>query len=240
MRHLIFAGVAAALYIGAVLPGAHALGTSTTIRNPSAPLMSLDAESLIPILAQMDLHYDGVTLPSGHKALLVSTDDGVKFQITPLACDEDGRCRGMHFVSLFQTDIDERTVSAFNFRYSFASAGISSENVAHLTRYELADFGMPKGNVAVSIGVFIDNAILLAEHLENGPGELAQAPHASDLAANGLNLQSLINTIPAEAMPQATRPQTHALSFEVASDIVDTYVRAEAIYPGLIVNVLQD
>ncbi|MEE4208957.1 MAG: YbjN domain-containing protein [Parvularcula sp.] len=221
--------------VGVAMAGP-ALGTSSKIRNPSAPLTSLHAEALIPIITQMELSYEGVTLPGGQKVLLVQAPDGAKFQVTPTACDQQGRCRGLHISSMFKTDADRRTVSAFNDRYAFVSAGMTEDKVAYLTRYEIADFGMPRGNLAVSLEVFIETAALFAEHLGSAERGLKGAPHASDLAATGLNMQTLMHSVRQDEMQNAVAPHGHALSFEETYDIVATFLRAETLYPGKIVN----
>lgn len=243
MKTLVVAAAALSGLMVAGLGAAHAqdgaLRTSSKIRNPSAPLTSLHAEALIPIVSQLGYDYEGVMLPGGEKALLVETGRGSRFQITPMACDPSGRCRGMHLVSMFETDVDRRTVMAFNDRYAFVSAGMSGDDLAYLARYEIADFGLPRGNIAVSIDVFLETASLFVEHLENASGDLKQAPQGGDLAANGLNMQGLMQSVslhPGGHSHSGVEPHPHAMSFEMTNDIVETYVRAEEIYPGRIVN----
>lgn len=240
MKQLLMAGLAVLSSLGLAAAQSNALGTSGKIRNPSAPLTSLHAEALIPVLSQMGLDYEGATLPGGEKVLLVQSGEGTRFQITPMACDRSNRCRGMHIVTMFETDVDRRTVQAFNDRYAFVSAGMSSERLAYLSRYELADFGMPRGNVAVSIEVFLETADLFSEQLASAKGNLKQAPHGSDLSANGLNMAGLMKSVSTGFAPREIVPHGHALSFEETLDIVETFARAEKIYPGRIVNDLDN
>ncbi|MCQ8185811.1 YbjN domain-containing protein [Parvularcula maris] len=238
VRYLLLAAAALLIGTGAQAEEKAASRTPAKIRNPSAPLASLNAEELVPILSQMDLDYEGVTLPRGDKALLVRSPEGHRFQITPLSCDKEGRCRGVHFVTLFETGADRRTVAAFNERYAFVSAGVSRDDIAYLTRYEIADYGMPAGNFATSIDVFLKTAELFAEHLSDSPRGLKQAPDGSDLAAHSLNRQGLARAIPVAVKGGIAPPHSHAVAFEETLDIVETYVRAEAVYPGRIVNEL--
>ncbi|MEO1657383.1 MAG: YbjN domain-containing protein [Pseudomonadota bacterium] len=240
MKNLVWAAWAAMLMIGEASAQANALGTSRGIRNPSAPLTSLHAEALIPVVQQMGLELDGVVLPAGERVLLVTAPDGMQFQITPMACDDRGRCRGMHLVTLFQTEVDHRTVAAFNYRYAFVSAGLNGDDVAYLSRYEVADFGMPRGNVAVTIRLFLETAALFSEHLAASTGELQKPPAADDLSANGLNMQSLWATAPQFGDEKPIAPKhPHVISFEETARVVDTFVRAEAIYPGRIMNPIE-
>ncbi len=240
MKNLVLAALAAVVMVGEANAQANALGTSSGIRNPSAPLTSLHAEALIPVIQQMGLELDGVTLPAGERVLLVKAKDGTQFQITPMACDDRGRCRGMHLVTLFQTDVDHRAVAAFNYRYAFVSAGVSGDNVAYLSRYEVADYGMPRGNVAVTIRLFLETAAMFSEQLAAATGDLQKPPAADDLSANGLNMQSLWSTAPqfGDAAPIAPK-HPHVISFEETARVVETFVRAEAIYPGRIVNPIE-
>lgn len=226
--------------LGAASAQSNALGTTGQIRNPSAPLTSLHPEALIPVLAQMGLEYEGATLPSGERALLVTAASGTRFQITPMACDRARRCRGMHLVSMFDTQADPRTVAAFNDRYAFVSAGMGAGSVAYLARYEIADFGMPRGNVAVSIEVFLETADLFTEHLRNAATGLQQEPDGSDLSANGLNMGNLMQSVSLNSARREAVRHDHAVSFEATHDIVDTFIRAESIYPGRIINALEN
>lgn len=251
MRNALLLVVMSVLGLGVSATKASALGAASKIRNPSAPLTSLHAEALIPILSQMQLSYEGVTLPNGQKALLVEAPDGAQFQVTPMACDAGGRCRGMHLVAMFQTDVDRRTVMAFNDRYAFVSAGLSRENLAYLSRYEIADYGLPRGNIAVSIDVFLETSRLFTEHLTRPARQLVQAPEAGDLSANGLNLQSLMTSVglhsqgnvydqPSRRVTVGSHVHAHGLSFEATNDVVETFLRAEAYFPGRIVNHVGD
>lgn len=240
IKNLFVAGLAFALSAGVANAQSAASGTAGKIRNPSQPLTSLHAEALIPVLSQMGLEYEGATLPGGERALLVRAANGTRFQITPMACDRSRRCRGMHFVTMFETDVQPRTVAAFNDRYAFVSAGMNNDSVAYLARYEIADFGMPRGNVAVSIEVFLETASLFTEHLANAAPALKQKPDGSDLSANGLNMSGLMRSVSTGFAPKAAMPHRHALSFEETHDIVDTFARAEKIYPGRIINPMED
>ena len=245
MRTLLLILVAAFLPMSAIAQD-EALRTSGKIRNPSAPLTSLHAEELIPILVQMGYQYEGATLPGGEKVLLATTEQGQRFQVAPTACDAEGRCRGIHLSSLFATSAERRTVSAFNDRYAFVSAGVSRDGMAYLSRYELADFGLPRGNLAVSIEVFLETAALFEEHLMASPEGLKQAPQANDLAANSLNTQGLLKALGQGLVTQTASsalpvvPHSHAISFEQTNDIVETFARAEALYPGRIVNRIEE
>ncbi|MEM9422058.1 MAG: hypothetical protein AAF986_06105, partial [Pseudomonadota bacterium] len=97
-------------------------GDKAPVSNPSQLLPSLHAEAIIPVLAEMGLQYQGATLPNGQKVILAKAPNGIKFQLTPMACDKGGKkCRGLNMVAMFQTNAPTRTVSSFNYRYAFIS-----------------------------------------------------------------------------------------------------------------------
>lgn len=95
-----------------------------------------------------------VTFPNGHSAALVLS-----------ACDPVGRlCKAMTIQSWWdglKTVPAERTAQAtsqFNERYAFAKAFVAIDGRPSLQRYLTADYGFVRGNLAVNLLVFADQA----------------------------------------------------------------------------------
>ncbi len=238
----LFAGAATLLLSGALgVTGALAQsnslgGQKTPVSNPSQLLSSLHAEAIIPVLAEMGLQYQGATLPNGQKVILAKAPNGIKFQLTPMACDKSAkRCRGLNMVAMFQTNAPTRTVSSFNYRYAFISAGLDDTGVAYITRYDIADYGMPKGNLAVSLSNYLHMASVFDRHLYEATNTVNKEASGQDFAANGLNMRGILADT-SLAQQVGLSEASHQVSFESITDVVDTFVKADGLAPGRIIN----
>lgn len=210
--------------------------SKSPVANPAEMIPSLHAEAIIPVLQEMGLQYQGATLPNGQKVILAKAQNGIKFQLTPMACDAKAkRCRGLNMVAMFQSNAPTRTVSAFNYRYAFVSAGLDDSGVAYITRYDLADYGMPKGNLAISLANYLHMASVFDRHLYEATNTVSLEATGTDLAANGLNMRGILADS-SLANRVGLNAASHQVSFEAISEVVDTFVRADGLAPGRIVN----
>ena len=210
------------------------------VKNPAATLLSLHAEAVIPVLAELGLSYQGASLPNGQKVVLAEAPNGLKFQITPTACEADGeRCKGLNMLALFQTRAPERVISAFNYRYAFVSTGLDESGVAYISRYDIADYGMAKGNLAVSIQTYLYMASLFDRHLYEATNTVSVEADPADLSAHALNMQQVMADASLSDALGVT-VSSHEVSFEAITDAVGTFVQADAMSPGRIINQVKD
>ena len=234
------ASVAALAVLGLALGGAQAQSNSlkkkdVPVSNPGELLPSLHAEAVVSVLDEMGIEYQGATLPNGQKVLLAKAKNGIKFQLTPTACDKGGlRCRGISMVALFKSNAPDRAISAFDQHYVFVSAGMQDEGVAYLTRYDLADFGIPKGNLAVSLMNYVHMATIFDRHLYEATNTVA-LPSASDLSGESLNMKAILASSDL-ANSLGYSEESHQVSFELLPDVVNTFVKADDLAPGRLVN----
>ena len=234
------AAAAVALTVGAAGAAAQsnslASGTQAPVKNPSQTMTSLHAEAIIPVLAELGVEHRGATLPNGQKVILATAPNGLKFQITPTACDETAsRCKGVNFLALFNSRAQERVVSAFNYRYAFVSTGIDQSSNAYISRYDIADYGMPRGNLAVSVKTFLYMASLFDRHLFEATNTVSLDATDQDMAEHGLNMQQVMADSRL-AERSGLSLASHQVSLEILPDVVNTFVRADALAPGRIVN----
>jgi hypothetical protein len=206
------------------------------VRNPSASMISLHAEAVMPLLTELGIEHQGATLPGGQKVILATSPNGLKFQITPTACDESGtRCKGLNMLALFNTRAAERTVSAFNYRYAFVSTGLDDSGVAYISRYDIADYGVPRGNLAVSVQTFLYMSSLFDRHLYESTNTVQKRPSDMDLAAHGLNMRQVLADV-SLSQSLGLDVATHEVSFEEITRFVDSFVKADALAPGRLIN----
>jgi len=141
---------------------------NSRVENPGEPIVSFDVENIGPILTELNFPWQLRTTPDGRFYILVTGPDQTILILSPLACRNyssrpNGNlpptgCVGLQIVSIFEGDSDPDLIQAFNNRYLFAHIGINEAGNAYLNRYDIADYGIARGNVATIISTFVDLA----------------------------------------------------------------------------------
>ena len=244
MRKLILA-LAAAGFGMATAPAAVAQGNPLTaspdtqdiISDPGKLLYDYDVESIIPVLQEVGFRWEGRTAPDGGKIIKATAPNGLIFFLRPTSCRtgaNDG-CAGINMVAAFQGKVDQRTVNSFNYRYAFSSAGIDDSGAAYISRYEIADYGIPKGNFALSMLVFLNQAAYFSDTLATATTTVSTESFAGDLSANSLNMEAVLadRNMAENATTAAT---SHQINMEETANFVSVLMKADKLSPGKIVN----
>jgi hypothetical protein len=141
--------------------------------NPKAPenselMPSFSLGSVGNVLTAVGARYQRSGSDASKPALLATFPNGRKALITLSSCDRGGGCKALSIQS-FWTKLakapPERTAKAieqFNERFAFAKAYITPDGRPSLQRYLVADYGFIRGNLAVNLLVFADQAERLA------------------------------------------------------------------------------
>lgn len=227
--------------------GALALGLSSTagalddaeapISKPDELMFDYDVETMIPMLQELGYPWEGRTAPGGAKVLLSEADNGIKFVLAPAACVRavDDGCYGVNMIAIFSGEADQRTVQAFNYKYPYTSAGVDNSGAAFISRYDIADFGTPRGNFARSLDVFLTQAAYFKDTLATSTVTVNRAAYASDMAANRLNLQQFENN-PDMAARAGVETNGHEVSLEKTAEFVSVLFQAGEQVPEKILN----
>ncbi len=172
------------------LSGAHA---QQTVANPAATIKNFDPESVGPVLRELGVAWRAQKNDKGQTYIIANAGGVLNFILAPAACRANGKadCIGLNMLSVFEGNANPQTVRAFNHRYAFARAGIDPSGAAYFSRYEIADYGMPRGNLATSIQVFVNQAVALGRELDTARRTVSLEGYADDLAAKELNRQGL-------------------------------------------------
>ena len=153
---LAFAGASAASAQGVVPPKF----------NPRAPensqvLASFNYNSVESVLNGIGARHQR----AGEPALLVSFPNNRKAVLMFGSCTADGSaCKALSIQSYWTRiansppDKTEEAIADFNRRYSFAKAFIAEDGRPALQRYLTADYGFLRGNLAVNLLVFANQA----------------------------------------------------------------------------------
>lgn len=154
---------------GAVLSAAPAAAVSPTRWNPRAPenaqvLPAFSFAAIEPVLNAIGARYQRsgtaarptilVTFPNQRRAALVLS-----------ACDSTGdACKALSIQSYWtrianaSPEQTARSIEGFNQRFSFAKAFLATDGRPALQRYLTADYGFLRGNLAVNLLVFANQA----------------------------------------------------------------------------------
>lgn len=174
----------------AALSGANA---QQEIANPTSTIDNFDPESIGPVLRDLGVAWQAQKNDKGQSYVIANAGGVLNFILAPAACRNNGvsNCTGLNMLSVFDGNPNPQTVRAFNNRYAFARAGIDPSGAAYISRYEISDYGMARGNLATSIQVFVIQAVALGSELETARHTVSLEGYADDLAAKELNRQGL-------------------------------------------------
>ena len=156
--------VSTALIAGASLWAAPALAS---VSNTNDIWFSWDANRVIALATEVG---DTGTLIPGDNgdppSVGIVTSSGLKYVIAPTACDQ-GTCYGFQLTAEFDGSVTAEQMNQFNLARSFTKAYVDEGN-AYLTRYEINDYGIPKGNFAADMTNFEAVAATFETFLSTG------------------------------------------------------------------------
>lgn len=177
----------------AVSAGAASAQTEELISNPRGMVTNFDVVNIGPVLTELGVVWQERQLADGRVFIAASIGAALSFNIVPAAClgaDGKSNCVGANLITLFTGGSpNPQSVSAFNQKYVFTSAGMYSDgSSAFLSRYDIADYGIPRGNIASSIY----NYFTLAQRFrdEIGTKTVSADGYADDMSAAALTIES--------------------------------------------------
>ena len=196
MKKSIVALCAASLMMTGITTGAWAQntmsgsgGSQSLVANPTGTIPNFDSGSIGPILNELGVTWQTGALENGNPLIAANAGGDLIFYMMPTVCGGAGNtsCIGMNMVAIFEGNANPQTVSAFNYRYAFASAGIDPSGSAYISRYDIADYGLPRGNLASSILNFVGLADKFQKELASADRTVSLEGYADDLSASYLN-----------------------------------------------------
>ena len=161
----------AAIALLLALSGTELAAQAATPRwNPKAPenaqiLPALNLAAVGGVLDSIGARHQRTTGTPGEPTLLVTFANGRRALVALSACDRAGNgCKALRVQSSWSRlsgVAPERLAQAsarFNQRYAFAKAFLLPDGQPALQRYLIADYGFVRGNLAVELQVFADQA----------------------------------------------------------------------------------
>ncbi len=227
---VICAGIAA-------LSGASA---QQVISSPKVMIANFDPATLGPVLSELGVVWQTQKTEKGQTYIAANAGGVISFILAPTACRVNGAtdCVGLNMLAVFDGNPNPQTVRAFNHRYAFASAGIDPSGSAYISRYEISDYGVARGNVATSIQVFVNQAVLFGSELETARRTVSLEGFADDLAAKEMNRQALVKMTGVEI--HAANPiDRHQYGLEEGALAVRQYIRDKSAPRNKIDNITE-
>ncbi len=209
----------------------------TLVSNPSGMIANFDVEEIGPVLTELGVAWQATADSSGKPVILANAGGSLIFYLQPTACRTNGNknCIGLLTISFFEGDANSQTVRAFNDRYHFSRTGLNQSGGAFISRYDIADYGVPRGNVASSIANFAYLANLFQSELASAGRTVSLEGYADDLAASSLNRMGLTELTGARA--HAAGPvEQHQKSFDEATDDILRLIKDETLLRNKIKN----
>ncbi len=184
--------LAAAAATAGLLAAQSAAAQDVSIANPKSMAPNLDPEHIGSVLTDLGIAWTERTAANGRRYIRATVGDEFTFEIIPSACIEnDGLsgCVGANFLARYTgREPNQQSVEAFNQNFVFTTAGmLPNRSGGYISRYEIADFGIPRGNLASSIGSFLYLASRFRSEIESSPRTVSQNGFADDMAARLLN-----------------------------------------------------
>jgi hypothetical protein len=214
-----------------------AANTQPVVANPTTLIANFDVQSVGPILDELGVVWRAVATENGGAAIVANAGGALNFYMQPAACQVNGtsNCIGVLIFSPYEGDANSQTVRAFNDRYPFTRTALNGTNGAFITRYEIADFGIPRGNIAHSLLNFFTLAGRFHAELASAGRTVSLEGYGGDLAAASLNRKGLVHLTGAiEAAPSMS--ERHNKSFDEATGDILQLIELEDLPRNKIKN----
>lgn len=200
------------------------------IERPNDLMPNFDWVNFRDVLAGLNIVAQERKLSDGSPFIAASIGAELSFMIVPLACRGANHtdCSGANIITFFTGGYaNPQSVSAFNQKYPFTSAGMLSDNSgAFLSRYEIADFGIPRGNVQASLESYF--AIAQRFRREITARTVSADGYADDMSASILNVRSgEAIGVDARVADDGSLGAVHEAGFEATPELVKKLLAAQ-------------
>lgn len=173
------------------------------ISNPAGVVRNFDSANVGPVLSDLGLQWELSDINGDGTQEIRIVQDGLIFFILPAACRgaNNTGCIGAQTLALFESPpVAQQTINAFNISYAFTSTGPAPQGW-YISRYDIADFGIARGNVESSVKSFVSLASMAFQAFSGGGSTVSREGYSGDLASATLNENS------AKAMGVSVRKQ---------------------------------
>lgn len=235
MKRAFAAFGAAALALTAGMSGAQAqnsMGSSGSgLSNPTNIVKNFSVQTVGPVLNELGMPWEVRQLDNGAQ-YIIAAGGSTQFILFFTACQGSNGCVGMQAVTFFRgVDPNPQTVQAFNSNIPFVTAGVDQDGEAYISRYDISDYGIPRGNIASSMLNFLATAEMFAGELASAHQTVSLDGYASDMSASHLNRQVTQNLTgkPAHAPETAKGFARHQVGIEEGAAMIRLLLQEDKI-----------
>jgi len=219
-------------------PGPSGAGDAN-FANPGATIPNFDPSNLGPVLSELGVVWQERKTSDGRTYLAANIGGQLSVAFLPQACLTDGvsNCVGLNTYAEYNgVAVNPQSISAFNQKYWFVSAGaLSDNNGAYISRYDIADYGIARGNIRSSLQNFAVLAIKLRDELKSGSRTVSLEGYADDLSSAFLNNRGFKDIGGEE--DHKTTVDYHVSGFEETPEFVKIFVSDPSAPKNKILNV---
>jgi len=234
----IFAALGA-LAVSATLSSAPAMAQNSMgsgLTNPTNIVSSFNVQTVGPVLNELGMPWEVRQLNNGMQYIVAAAGQA-SFVIQFNACESATSCAGMLTVTFFSGgNPNPQTVQAFNARTPFVTAGADQDGDAYVSRYDIADYGIPRGNIASSIVNFLASAQMFSEQLAQAHQTVSLDGYASDLSASHLNNKAFEN-LTGEKIAPNNPAMRHQVAAEESAELIQMLLKDSTVPTNKITNV---
>lgn len=221
VKKLVSAVLAAALI---------ATSASAQVSNPAGIVRNFDIANIGPVLTEFGVQWEQRTGPN-NQPFIVASVNGYLFNLAPSACQGANftQCLGVQMFSLNESSgVSQQAINAFNLRYAFLSAGPTPQGY-YLSRYDIADYGIARGNVFSSISSFLSIAARASSEVAGGGQTISSIGYAEDLSASQLNEEAAKTLgIAAETLTGNSSVDAHIKAIRATPEFVNAFAASGA------------
>ena len=242
MKKIVGIALAGAFSLsGALAQNSQLSNTNEPVSNPTSMVSEFSVQTVGSVLSELGVTWQAYQADNGQPFIDANFAGVMNFRLIPAACTQSGyqKCIGLSMIAGFTGQANAQTVNAFNYRYAFASAGLDPSGEAYISRYEISDYGMPRGNLATSLLVFVQQAALLSDELASARQTVSLEGFADDLAAARLN-QMVREDITGVETVAANPVELHQQGIEDLAEHVRQFVSDKSAPKNKIANIAKN
>jgi len=211
-------------------------GSGSGLSNPTNIVQSFSVQTVGPVLNELGMPWEVRQLNNGMQYIVAAAGEA-NFVIQFNACQSATSCAGLLTVTFFSGgNPNAQTVQAFNARTPFVTAGVDQDGDAYISRYDIADFGIPRGNIASSIVNFLASAQMFSEQLAQAHQTVSLEGYASDLSASHLNGKAFEGLTGTKISPSDPSLR-HQASIEESAELIQMLLKDDTVPRNKITNV---
>ena len=165
--------IAAAVAAVAAVCAAPAAYAQNTMFDTTTMMRGFNVNQLAALATELGWTSQVIVADNGSSGLAVKIPEGATFFLEPVACSP--QCVGLSIFAFFgsASNASPASVNAFNGMQNPVKV-LTANNMILMQRYVIADYGTPRGNVAVELGVFLDLAVKFANYMQGGVGTVSE------------------------------------------------------------------